>query len=187
MPPRKSNVSAISTNEDGGTPTKEPRDGVNVEVKPHSLIFRSNFPAPLQTLAPIPFPILSTTYTRETPFLVHGGSSSTRLNVSPMSGLPLDALLGHSQLGMPPPGQVSYFYTIPFRAFAGQVPPQGQALPGSIAAADASLPPQDLSLPKTMVQRLAKGVLPPNTQIQKDSILAMQKGATVFVNYLAQA
>ena len=47
--------------------------------------------------------------------------------------------------------------------------------------------PQDLSLPKTMVQRLAKGVLPANTQIQKDAILAMQKGATVFVNYLAQA
>lgn len=46
---------------------------------------------------------------------------------------------------------------------------------------------QDLSLPKTMVQRLAKGVLPANTQIQKDAILAMQKGATVFVNYLAQA
>lgn len=38
-----------------------------------------------------------------------------------------------------------------------------------------------------MVQRLAKGVLPANTQIQKDAILAMQKGATVFVNYLAQA
>jgi histone H3/H4 len=35
-----------------------------------------------------------------------------------------------------------------------------------------------------MVQRLAKGVLPPNTQIQKDALLAMSKGATVFVNYL---
>ena len=44
---------------------------------------------------------------------------------------------------------------------------------------------QDLSLPRTMVQRLAKGVLPPNTQIQKDAITAMSKGATVFVNYLA--
>ncbi len=38
-----------------------------------------------------------------------------------------------------------------------------------------------------MVHRLAKGVLPMNTQITKDAILAMQKGATVFVNYLAQA
>ena len=38
-----------------------------------------------------------------------------------------------------------------------------------------------------MVTRLAKGVLPPNTQIQKDAILAMSKGATVFVNYLSNA
>ncbi|KAL8736267.1 MAG: hypothetical protein Q9166_000422 [cf. Caloplaca sp. 2 TL-2023] len=44
---------------------------------------------------------------------------------------------------------------------------------------------QDLSLPRTMVQRLAKGVLPPNTQIQKDAIIAMSKGATVFVNHIA--
>ena len=36
-----------------------------------------------------------------------------------------------------------------------------------------------------MVQRLAKGVLPPNTQIQKDAQLAIWKSATVFVNYLA--
>ena len=50
-----------------------------------------------------------------------------------------------------------------------------------------SLPAKDLSLPRTMVTRLAKGVLPPNTQIQKDAILAMSKGATVFVNYLSNA
>jgi hypothetical protein len=43
---------------------------------------------------------------------------------------------------------------------------------------------QDLNLPKSIVQRLAKGVLPPNTQIQKDALLALSKGATVFVNYL---
>lgn len=36
-----------------------------------------------------------------------------------------------------------------------------------------------------MVQRLAKGVLPPNTSIQRDALLAMSKSATVFVNYLA--
>ncbi|MCJ1428738.1 hypothetical protein MMC29_006649 [Sticta canariensis] len=46
---------------------------------------------------------------------------------------------------------------------------------------------EDLALPRTMVQRLAKGVLPPNTQIQKDAITAMSKSATVFVNYLSQA
>ena len=31
---------------------------------------------------------------------------------------------------------------------------------------------------------MAKGVLPPNTQIQKDALLAMSKSATVFVNYI---
>ncbi|CAF9913024.1 MAG: hypothetical protein ALECFALPRED_008462 [Alectoria fallacina] len=46
---------------------------------------------------------------------------------------------------------------------------------------------EDLSLPRTMVQRLAKGVLPANTSLHKDAILAMSKGATVFINYLAHA
>ncbi|KAL1607845.1 hypothetical protein SLS60_002783 [Paraconiothyrium brasiliense] len=49
---------------------------------------------------------------------------------------------------------------------------------------DEGLSVEDLNLPKSIVQRLAKGVLPPNTQIQKDALLAMSKGATVFVNYL---
>ena len=44
---------------------------------------------------------------------------------------------------------------------------------------------QAYNLPKTMVARLAKGVLPPNTQIQKETLLALSKSATVFVNYLA--
>ena len=43
---------------------------------------------------------------------------------------------------------------------------------------------QDLNLPKSIVQRLAKGMLPANTQIQKDALLAMSKSATVFVNYI---
>ncbi|KAK5123102.1 hypothetical protein LTR85_003300 [Meristemomyces frigidus] len=44
---------------------------------------------------------------------------------------------------------------------------------------------QDLSLPKSMVARLAKGVLPANTQIQKDALLALHKSATVFINFIA--
>ena len=44
---------------------------------------------------------------------------------------------------------------------------------------------QDLGLPRTVIQRLAKGVLPPNTQIQKDGVLAISKSATVFVSYLS--
>ncbi|KAG9255153.1 histone-fold-containing protein [Emericellopsis atlantica] len=44
---------------------------------------------------------------------------------------------------------------------------------------------EDLSLPKSIITRLAKGVLPPNTQIQANAVLAMSKSTTVFVNYLA--
>ncbi|KXT12127.1 hypothetical protein AC579_7505, partial [Pseudocercospora musae] len=43
----------------------------------------------------------------------------------------------------------------------------------------------DLSLPKSMIIRLAKGVLPANTQIHKDALLSMHKSATVFVSYIA--
>ncbi|KAI1079553.1 histone-fold-containing protein [Whalleya microplaca] len=46
---------------------------------------------------------------------------------------------------------------------------------------------EDLNLPKSIITRLAKGVLPPNTQIQANAVLAMSKSATVFVNYLANA
>ncbi|KAF1943196.1 histone-fold-containing protein [Clathrospora elynae] len=52
------------------------------------------------------------------------------------------------------------------------------------APRDDDLGVEDLNLPKSIVQRLAKGVLPANTQIQKDALLAMSKSATVFVNYL---
>ncbi|KAI6714618.1 hypothetical protein JHW43_002882 [Diplocarpon mali] len=44
---------------------------------------------------------------------------------------------------------------------------------------------QDLSMPKSIVTRLAKGVLPPNTQIQGNATIAISKSATVFVNYVA--
>ena len=47
--------------------------------------------------------------------------------------------------------------------------------------------PLDLQLPKSIITRLAKGVLPPNTQIQANAILAMSKSATVFINHLANA
>ncbi|KAI9735187.1 MAG: hypothetical protein M1834_001777 [Cirrosporium novae-zelandiae] len=46
---------------------------------------------------------------------------------------------------------------------------------------------EDLSLPRTIVQRLTKGVLPPNTQVQKDALLALSKAATVFVSYLSSS
>ncbi|KAF2154609.1 histone-fold-containing protein [Myriangium duriaei CBS 260.36] len=48
-----------------------------------------------------------------------------------------------------------------------------------------SISVEDLNLPRTMIQRLSKGVLPSNTQIQRDALLALSKSATVFVNFLA--
>lgn len=47
--------------------------------------------------------------------------------------------------------------------------------------------PQDFALPRSIVTRLAKGVLPPNTQIQANAILAMTKSASVFISHLANA
>jgi DNA polymerase epsilon subunit 3 len=44
---------------------------------------------------------------------------------------------------------------------------------------------QDLLLPRTLTSRLARGVLPANTSIQKDALLALTKAATVFISYLA--
>ncbi|ORY13754.1 histone-fold-containing protein [Clohesyomyces aquaticus] len=62
--------------------------------------------------------------------------------------------------------------------------PDEPAKPAAKEPKEDGLSVEDLNLPKSIVQRLAKGVLPPNTQIQKDALLAMSKSATVFVNYL---
>ncbi|KAK8216659.1 histone-fold-containing protein [Phyllosticta capitalensis] len=43
---------------------------------------------------------------------------------------------------------------------------------------------EDLNLPKTMVNRLAKGALPANFSVQSVAQSAISKSATVFVNYL---
>jgi DNA polymerase epsilon subunit 3 len=48
-----------------------------------------------------------------------------------------------------------------------------------------NLSTKDLTLPKSIITRLAKGMLPPNTQIQANAILALSKSTTVFINYLA--
>ncbi|CCU75461.1 H2A domain containing protein [Blumeria hordei DH14] len=44
---------------------------------------------------------------------------------------------------------------------------------------------EDLNLPKSIVTRLAKGVLPANTQIQSNAMLALTKSATIFISYIA--
>ncbi|KAJ5794125.1 Histone-fold [Penicillium paradoxum] len=53
------------------------------------------------------------------------------------------------------------------------------------ARAEAGTSVEDYLLPRSLTIRLAKSVLPPNTTIQKDAVLAMQKAATVFVSYLS--
>ena len=44
---------------------------------------------------------------------------------------------------------------------------------------------QDLSLPRAVVTRVSKSVLPANAQIQKEAVLAISKSATAFVNYIS--
>ncbi|RMJ22965.1 hypothetical protein PHISP_06159 [Aspergillus sp. HF37] len=53
------------------------------------------------------------------------------------------------------------------------------------ARADRGVNVEDYLLPRSLTLRLAKSVLPPNTSIQKDAVLAIQKAATVFVSYLS--
>ncbi|THX24174.1 histone-fold-containing protein [Aureobasidium pullulans] len=60
---------------------------------------------------------------------------------------------------------------------------ESPAPPGRASREGSSV--EDLALPRTMISRLAKGVLPPNTSIHKDALLALSKSCTVFVNFLA--
>jgi len=41
-------------------------------------------------------------------------------------------------------------------------------------------------LPKSLVTRIAKSALPDNAKLQKDTVLALVKSSTVFINYLGQ-
>ncbi|WEW61637.1 histone H3/H4 domain-containing protein [Emydomyces testavorans] len=56
---------------------------------------------------------------------------------------------------------------------------------GKEPTADSGVNVEDFLLPRTLTQRLAKGVLPPNTSIHRDALLAITKAATVFVSYLS--
>ncbi|KAL5513941.1 hypothetical protein ACEPAG_2702 [Sanghuangporus baumii] len=40
-------------------------------------------------------------------------------------------------------------------------------------------------LPKALVQRIAKSSIPESSKLQKETVTALQKGSTVFINYLA--
>ncbi|KPI43078.1 DNA polymerase epsilon subunit D [Cyphellophora attinorum] len=56
---------------------------------------------------------------------------------------------------------------------------------GSKQQDESSVGIEDLTLQRAAISRLARGVLPPNTSLQKDAIHAIAKSATVFISYLA--
>ncbi|KAK8141823.1 hypothetical protein G3M48_009833 [Beauveria asiatica] len=60
-----------------------------------------------------------------------------------------------------------------------------EAAAATTAAENEKMTVEDLMLPKSIITRLAKGVLPANTQIQANAIMAMSKSTTVFISYLA--
>ncbi|KAF8418036.1 histone-fold-containing protein, partial [Tirmania nivea] len=73
---------------------------------------------------------------------------------------------------------------MPRKSDPGPIPGAGPP-PGDRDANGVSI--DENVLPRSVVTRLAKGVLPQNTNIQKDAVLALTKGATVFINYLCTA
>ncbi|KAJ7207816.1 histone-fold-containing protein [Mycena pura] len=44
---------------------------------------------------------------------------------------------------------------------------------------------ENYELPKSLVTRIAKSALPENIKMQKETVLSLVKGSTVFINYLA--
>jgi hypothetical protein len=45
---------------------------------------------------------------------------------------------------------------------------------------------ENFELPKSVVTKIAKSALPDNAKLQKDSVTALVKGSTVFINYLGE-
>ncbi|KAJ7279971.1 histone-fold-containing protein [Mycena rebaudengoi] len=44
---------------------------------------------------------------------------------------------------------------------------------------------ENFELPKSLVTRIARSALPENVKLQKETVLSLIKGSTVFINYLA--
>jgi hypothetical protein len=45
----------------------------------------------------------------------------------------------------------------------------------------------NFELPKSVVTKIAKSALPDGAKLQKDTVLALVKGSTVFINYLGES
>ncbi|KAH9952288.1 hypothetical protein BGW80DRAFT_1197232 [Lactifluus volemus] len=46
---------------------------------------------------------------------------------------------------------------------------------------------ENFELPRALVTRIARSAVPENVKLQKDTVLSLVKGATVFINYLGAA
>ncbi|KAF8057548.1 hypothetical protein FPV67DRAFT_1456159 [Lyophyllum atratum] len=46
---------------------------------------------------------------------------------------------------------------------------------------------ENFELPKSLVTRIAKSAIPENAKLQKETVLSLVKGSTVFINYLVHA
>ncbi|KIN98506.1 hypothetical protein M404DRAFT_16596 [Pisolithus tinctorius Marx 270] len=46
---------------------------------------------------------------------------------------------------------------------------------------------ENFELPKTLVTKIAKSAIPDNAKLQKETVLSLVKGSTVFINYLGVA
>ncbi|KIJ62199.1 hypothetical protein HYDPIDRAFT_115076 [Hydnomerulius pinastri MD-312] len=44
---------------------------------------------------------------------------------------------------------------------------------------------ENFELPKSLVTKIAKSAIPDNSKLQKETVLSLVKGSTVFINYLA--
>jgi DNA polymerase epsilon subunit 3 len=68
--------------------------------------------------------------------------------------------------------------------------PRKDAAPGPISAQaqqeKVSEGIDNYELPKTIVTKIAKSAIPENTKLQKETILSLMKGSTVFINYLGE-
>ncbi|EFR00393.1 hypothetical protein MGYG_03397 [Nannizzia gypsea CBS 118893] len=60
----------------------------------------------------------------------------------------------------------------------------GDNAPGS-EGTESGLSVDDILLPRSVIMRLAKDMLPPGTGVQRDAVTAILKAATVFVSYIS--
>nr|CEG04042.1 unnamed protein product [Fusarium clavum] len=106
-------------------------------------------------------------------------SNSRKSDTSTARFVPMDDV---SPLEQSPAAPAPTQADAPAPASATATAPAGSEIVAAEGEAGSS---PDLTLPKSIITRLSKGVLPPNTQIQANAIMALSQSTTVFINYLA--